>query len=224
MSEYAEKHTVARLIGSPAGYVGYEDGGLLTDAIRKTPHCVLLLDEIEKAHADIFNLLLQVMDYASLTDSKGRKADFRHVILIMTSNAGAQFARQASVGFGGYVSAGDAMMKAVKKTFKPEFLNRLSATVVFNDMDRKMAELILNKKLRQLRERLVERKVELQLTDAAMEHLLSLGYTAEYGAREMDRMISTHLKPLLTRAILFGNLKEGGEAVVDCVNGKLTLK
>ena len=143
MSEYTEKHTVAKLIGSPAGYVGYEDGGLLTDAIRKTPNCVLLLDEIEKAHSDIYNILLQVMDYARLTDNKGQKADFRNVILIMTSNAGAQYASQANVGFNSNVSRGEAMLTQVKKTFKPEFINRLSDTVVFNDMDKHMAELIL---------------------------------------------------------------------------------
>lgn len=143
MSEYTEKHTVAKLIGSPAGYVGYEDGGLLTDAIRKTPNCVLLLDEIEKAHSDIYNILLQVMDYARLTDNKGQKVDFRNVILIMTSNAGAQYASRASVGFNGNVSRGKAMLAQVKKTFKPEFINRLSDMVVFNDMDKHMAELIL---------------------------------------------------------------------------------
>ena len=147
MSEYTEKHTVAKLIGSPAGYVGYEDGGLLTDAIRKSPNCVLLLDEIEKAHQDIYNILLQVMDYARLTDNKGRQSDFRNVVLIMTSNAGAQYASQASIGFNGTVSRGEAMMKQVKKTFKPEFLNRLSGTVVFHDMNKQMATLILQKKL-----------------------------------------------------------------------------
>ena len=126
MSEYTEKHAVAKLIGSPAGYIGYEDGGLLTDAIRKNPNCVLLLDEIEKAHQDIYNILLQVMDYARLTDNKGRHADFRNVVLIMTSNAGAQFASQASIGFNSNVSRGDAMMRQVKKTFKPDFLKRLS--------------------------------------------------------------------------------------------------
>ncbi len=130
--------------------MGYEDGGLLTDAIRKTPNCVLLLDEIEKAHPDVFNILLQVMDYAVLTDNKGRKADCRHVVLIMTSNAGAQYARQASIGFNSQVTAGEAMLKQVKKTFKPEFINRLSATVVFHDMDRPMASLILDKKLGEL--------------------------------------------------------------------------
>ena len=215
MSEYTEKHTVAKLIGSPAGYVGYEDGGLLTDAIRKTPNCVLLLDEIEKAHSDIYNILLQVMDYARLTDNKGQKADFRNVILIMTSNAGAQYASQASVGFGGGVSRGEAMLAQVKKTFKPEFINRLSDTVVFNDMDKTMASLILGKKLRQLDAKLAAKNVTLQLTDAAREQLLSWGFTKEYGAREMDRVIGNRLKPILMKAILFGKLKKGGKATVD---------
>ena len=215
MSEYTEKHTVAKLIGSPAGYVGYEDGGLLTDAIRKTPNCVLLLDEIEKAHSDIYNILLQVMDYARLTDNKGQKADFRNVILIMTSNAGAQYASQASVGFAGGVSRGDAMFAQVKKTFKPEFINRLSDMVVFNDMDQKMAELILAKKLGQLDEKLAVKGVTLELTGAAREQLLKWGFTKEYGAREMDRVIGNRLKPLLMKALLFGKLKKGGKAVVD---------
>ena len=211
MSEYTEKHTVAKLIGSPAGYVGYEDGGLLTDAIRKTPHCVLLLDEIEKAHQDIYNILLQVMDYARLTDNKGRKADFRNVILIMTSNAGAQFAGQANIGFTGGVSRGEAMLKQVKKTFKPEFINRLSGTVVFNDMDHHMAELILKKKLRELQEKLTAKKVTLNLKDETFDALLKEGFTKEYGAREMDRVINQRLKPQLMREILFGSLKNGGE-------------
>ena len=211
MSEYTEKHTVAKLIGSPAGYVGYEDGGLLTDAIRKTPHCVLLLDEIEKAHQDIYNILLQVMDYAKLTDNKGRKADFRNVVLIMTSNAGAQFAGQANIGFTGNMSRGEAMLKQVKKTFKPEFINRLSGTVVFNDMDHHMAELILKKKLRELQEKLTAKKVTLNLKDETFAALLKEGFTRDYGAREMDRVINQRLKPQLMREILFGSLKNGGE-------------
>jgi len=216
MSEYTEKHTVAKLIGSPAGYVGYEDGGLLTDAIRKSPNAVLLLDEIEKAHQDIYNILLQVMDYARLTDNKGRKADFRNVILIMTSNAGAQFASQ-SIGFNHSVSRGEAMMKQVKKTFKPEFLNRLSGAVVFRDMDKEMATLILKKKLRELDAKLAAKQVKMTLTEEAFDHLLKEGFTAEYGAREMDRVIAQQLKPLLMREILFGSLKEGGsvEMTVD---------
>lgn len=223
MSEYTEKHTVAKLIGSPAGYVGYEDGGLLTDAIRKTPNCVLLLDEIEKAHSDIYNILLQVMDYARLTDNKGQKADFRHVILVMTSNAGAQFAHQASVGFGSSVSAGAAMLNTVKKTFKPEFLARLSGTVVFNDMDETMASLILDKKLRQLSARLASRKVTLQLSETAHAYLLKQGFSPKNGAREMDRQINQLLSPILMREILFGKLKKGGMANVDIKNEKFTL-
>ena len=219
MSEYTEKHTVAKLIGSPAGYVGYEDGGLLTDAIRKTPNCVLLLDEIEKAHSDIYNILLQVMDYARLTDSHGQKADFRNVILIMTSNAGAQYASQANVGFNGNVSRGEAMLQQVKKTFKPEFINRLSDTVVFNDMNEKMAELILQKKLNELNTKLNAKKVRMKLTDAAQKQLLKWGFTKEYGAREMDRVINNRLKPVLMKEILFGQLKKGGKATIDS-NGK----
>ena len=224
MSEYAEKHTVAKLIGSPAGYVGYEDGGLLTDAVRKTPNCVLLLDEIEKAHSDIYNILLQVMDYARLTDNKGQKADFRNVILIMTSNAGAQYASQASVGFNGAVSRGEAMLGQVKKTFKPEFINRLSGTVVFNDMDHHMAELILDKKLNVLRGKLTEKKVNMELTDTAKEQLLKWGFTKEYGAREMERVVNGRLKPILMKAILFGHLKKGGNAVIDFDGKQLVLK
>ena len=223
MSEYTEKHTVAKLIGSPAGYVGYEDGGLLTDAIRKTPNCVLLLDEIEKAHQDIYNILLQVMDYARLTDNKGRKADFRNVVLIMTSNAGAQFASQASIGFNSSVSRGEAMMKQVKKTFKPEFLNRLSGAVIFRDMDKEMATLILKKKLRELDSKLEAKQVKMILTDEAFDHLLKEGFTPEYGAREMDRVISQKLKPLLMREILFGSLKQGGTITVGMVNSQLSI-
>ena len=219
MSEYTEKHTVAKLIGSPAGYVGYEDGGLLTDAIRKTPNCVLLLDEIEKAHQDIYNILLQVMDYARLTDNKGRKADFRNVILIMTSNAGAQYAAQANIGFTGKVSRGEVMLKQVKKTFKPEFINRLTGTVVFNDMDREMATLILKKKLGELQEKLTAKQVEMTLSDEAFAALLDEGFTREYGAREMDRVIAQRLKPLLMREILFGSLKQGGHIEIVYNNG-----
>ena len=224
MSEYTEKHTVAKLIGSPAGYVGYEDGGLLTDAIRKTPNCVLLLDEIEKAHPDVFNILLQVMDYAVLTDNKGRKADCRHVVLIMTSNAGAQFARQASIGFSSQITAGEAMLKQVKKTFKPEFINRLSATVVFHDMNRDMASLILNKKLGELSNKLATRQIEMELSPEARNWLLQRGFLPEYGAREMDRVIASHLKPLLMREILFGSLKSGGKTCIRVDKDQLILQ
>ena len=224
MSEYVEKQTVAKLIGAPAGYVGYDDGGLLTDAVRKSPDCVLLLDEIEKAHSDIFNILLQVMDYGVLTDSKGRKAHFKNVILIMTSNAGAQYASQASLGFASTASAGSAMLKQVKHTFKPEFINRLNEIVVFNDMDEQMAKLILGKKLRELNAKLAAKSVSITLTNEAHQHLLKSGYSKEYGAREMDRVIQQQLKTMLMREILFGKLKKGGEATVDLQNGILTIK
>lgn len=214
MSEYAEKHAVAKLIGSPAGYVGYEDGGLLTDAIRKKPNCVLLFDEIEKAHSDIYNILLQVMDYAKLTDNRGRQADFHNVVIIMTSNAGAQYASQASVGFLGGVSKGEAMMKQVKKSFKPEFINRLSATVVFHDMSHDMATRILHKKLAQLQQKLAAKNVTIDIEGNAEEWLLTKGFTTEYGAREMDRVIARYLKPLLMHEILFGSLKKGGNAKI----------
>lgn len=216
MSEYAEKHAVAKLIGSPAGYVGYEDGGLLTAAVRKTPNCVLLFDEIEKAHPDIFNIFLQMMDYAALTDNHGERADFRNAIIIMTSNAGAQYASRASIGFTGSVSRGDAMLTTVKKTFKPEFINRLTDIVVFHDMSRQMASLILDKKLAQLQTKLSAKNVTLHLSAEARELLLIKGFTPEYGARELDRVIGSMLKPLLMREILFGKLKKGGEFNVEC--------
>ena len=216
MSEYAEKHAVAKLIGSPAGYVGYEAGGLLTAAVRKTPNCVLLFDEIEKAHPDIFNIFLQMMDYAALTDNHGERADFRNAIIIMTSNAGAQYASRASIGFTGSVSRGDAMLTTVKKTFKPEFINRLTDIVVFHDMSRQMASLILDKKLAQLQTKLSAKNVTLHLSAEARELLLTKGFTPEYGARELDRVIGSMLKPLLMREILFGKLKKGGEFNVEC--------
>lgn len=223
MSEYVEQYTVSKLIGSPAGYVGYDEGGLLTEAIRKNPNCVLLLDEIEKAHADIYNILLQVMDYARLTDNKGNHADFRNVILIMTSNAGAQYASHASVGFGSSTKAGDVMAKQVKKTFKPEFLNRLTASVVFNEMDRTMAERVLDKKLGLLQQKLSARQVEMHFSEEVRRRLLDGGFSREYGAREMDRVIAQQLKPLLTKEILFGKLKNGGIANVGLQDDKLVL-
>lgn len=223
MSEYAEKHAVAKLIGSPAGYVGYEDGGLLTAAVRKTPNCVLLFDEIEKAHPDIFNIFLQMMDYAALTDNHGERADFRNAVIIMTSNAGAQYASRASIGFTGSVSRGNAMLTTVKKTFKPEFINRLTDIVVFHDMSRQMASLILDKKLAQLQTKLSAKNVTLRLSAEARELLLTKGFTPEYGARELDRVIGSMLKPLLMREILFGRLKKSGDAVVDVQDGALRL-
>ncbi len=223
MSEYAEKHAVAKLIGSPAGYVGYEDGGLLTDAIRKTPNCVLLFDEIEKAHSDIYNIFLQMMDYASLTDNRGQRADFRNVVIILTSNAGAQHASQANIGFAGNTSRGEAMLSQVKKTFKPEFINRLTDIVVFNDMDRHMAELILDKSLRRLADKLQQKNVELSVDNSARELLLDKGFTREYGARQIDRTVDSLLKPLLMREMLFGKLRKGGKAKAEAKNCKIVL-
>lgn len=214
MSEYSEKHSVAKLIGSPAGYVGYDDGGILTDTVRKNPYCVLLLDEIEKAHEDIYNLLLQVMDYAVISDNKGRKVDFRNVVLIMTSNAGARYAHKASVGFERKVKAGEAMAKEVKNVFAPEFINRLTSVVVFNDMDEKMAGLILDDKIRKLEERLKARNVQIEIEPEAYSKLLKEGFSPEYGAREIERVLNTRLTPLLMREILFGGHKGGFKAVI----------
>lgn len=224
MSEYSEKHSVAKLIGSPAGYVGYDDGGILTDAIRKNPHCVLLLDEIEKAHEDIYNLLLQVMDYAVISDNKGRKVDFRNVVLIMTSNAGARYANQASVGYERKTNAGTAMAKEVKKVFTPEFLNRLTSVVVFNDMDRKMAGMILDQKISRLQERLKARKVKLVIEPDAYEKLLDEGFSTEYGAREIERTLNSRLTPILMREILFGGHKRGFTVTIKATKEGYALK
>ena len=224
MSEYSEKHSVAKLIGSPAGYVGYDDGGILTDTVRKNPHCVLLLDEIEKAHEDIYNLLLQVMDYAVISDNKGRKVDFRNVVLVMTSNAGARYANKAAIGYESKINAGAAMAKEVKKVFTPEFLNRLSSVVVFNDMDRKMAELILDDKIEKLRGRLQSRKVKLVIEQDAYEKLLDEGFSVEYGAREIERTLNSRLTPLLMREILFGSHKGAFTATVKATENGYTLE
>lgn len=223
MSEYSESYSVSKLIGSSPGYVGYEEGGRLTEAVRKSPHCVLLLDEIEKAHEKVFDSLLQVMDYASLTDSRGRKVDFSHAIIIMTSNSGAQYAKQAGVGFGSTVTTGQAMLTEVKKTFKPEFINRLSGIAVFNDMSREMATLILNKKIAELNSRLAERNVEITLSHEAHEWLLNNGFSAKYGAREIERVITHNLKPLLVNEILFGKLSKKGTAEILVVDNKLSI-
>lgn len=217
MSEYTERHTVAKLIGSPAGYVGFEDGGQLTDAIRKNPHCVLLLDEIEKAHNDIFNVLLQVMDYATLTDNHGRKADFSHVILIMTSNAGAAAVGKKMIGFGERSVMESNMMDEVKRVFSPEFRNRLSGVLMFHKLSRKMAMRIVKKKTAQLEGYLTKRHITVTFSEEVYEYLLQEGYSEEYGAREIERVIQEKVKPLFVQEILNGNLKNGGhvEVVMD---------
>lgn len=224
MSEYAEKHTVAKLIGAPAGYVGYEEGGILTEEIRKHPHAVLLLDEIEKAHPDIFNVLLQVMDYATLTDNQGRKADFRNIVLIMTSNAGASRVGKSRIGFGSEAVNMDALTDAVKQTFQPEFRNRLSKIVLFRSMDDEMAERITDKKLKELSEKLAEKKVEFDILPQAKEYVRQAGITKEYGAREIDRVIAGEVKPLLAELLLFGKLKKGGKCKLGVQDGKLAIR
>lgn len=210
MSEYEEKHAVAKLIGAPAGYVGYEEGGLLTEEIRKNPHAVLLLDEIEKAHPDIYNILLQVMDYATLTDNQGRKADFRNIILIMTSNAGASRMGKHGIGFQGRDVSADVILEEVKRIFQPEFRNRLNRIVVFRGMDDTMAEQIVTKKLGELQKLLARKNVELCADRPAKELLGRKGISTEFGAREIERVIRSEIKPLLVDEMLFGVLKSGG--------------
>ena len=224
MSEYAEKHTVAKLIGAPAGYVGYAEGGVLTEEVGRHPYGVLLLDEIEKAHPDIFNVLLQVMDYATLTDNQGRKADFRNIILIMTSNAGASRMGKSQIGFGTDTVNMEALSEAVKQTFQPEFRNRLSRIVLFRPMDDAMAAQITEKKLSQLAKKLKERKVELSISPEASEYVRRSGITAEYGAREIDRVIEGEVKPLLAELLLFGRLKRGGKCRLEVEAGKLAVR
>ena len=221
MSEYVEKHTVAKLIGAPAGYVGYEEGGLLTDAVKKNPHCVLLLDEIEKAHSDIFNILLQVMDYATLTDNQGRKTDFRNVILIMTSNAGASKVGSRLIGFGDREVTREGITEEVKKTFTPEFRNRLSKVVVFNPLNKEMSRNIVIKQLNILKDKLKEKKVDLSFTDSCIDYLETKGVSEEYGAREIIRVIDKEIKSILVDEILFGKLKNGGKCTIDCVNNEI---
>lgn len=215
MSEYMEKHSVAKFIGAPAGYVGYEEGGMLTDVIRKKPHCVLLLDEIEKAHPDIFNVLLQVMDYASLTDNQGRKADFRNVVIIMTSNAGASRLGKPMIGFGDGGINKTAIDDEVKRLFSPEFRNRLSKIITFNALTSQMADLIVEKQLKLLAKHLENKSVTITCTDALKQYIAKKGISDEYGARQIQRVIDQEVKPVLVDALLFGQLKNGGEATLD---------
>lgn len=222
MSEYEEKHTVAKLIGSPAGYVGYEEGGLLTEAVRKNPSAVLLLDEIEKAHNDIYNILLQVMDYATLTDNQGRKADFRNIILIMTSNAGASQLGKKSIGFAetGYNSHNQSViLEAVNRTFQPEFRNRLNKIVVFNSMSPAMGQLVVEKKLKELADQLLLKNIYFTADEAAKALICAQGISEQFGAREVERVIRNQIKPLFVDEILFGALKDGGSLLLTAVDG-----
>ena len=223
MSEYMEKHTVSRLIGAPPGYVGFDQGGLLTDAIRKTPFTVLLLDEIEKAHPDIFNVLLQVMDHATLTDNNGRKADFRHVVVIMTSNVGAREMAGKNIGFGGGAAGGDLTKGALERTFSPEFRNRLDAIIFFAPLGTPSVERVVDKLVGELALLLRERQVELVLTPEARAWLATHGYDEKFGARPMARLVDQELKKPLADLLLFGALEHGGQAVVTVADDKLHL-
>ncbi len=225
MSEYMEKHSVSRLIGAPPGYVGFDQGGLLTDEIRKNPHCVLLLDEIEKAHPDIFNVLLQVMDYATLTDNTGRKADFRNVVLIMTSNVGAREADRGVIGFGDRTEDARAKcLEAVQKVFSPEFRNRLDAIVSFHSLSKETMLRIVDKFIREVQDQLQERKVKLTVTDEVRDYLAEKGFDPKYGARPLARVIEKTLKDPLAEEILFGAFKGGGSVVAELKDGKVSFR
>jgi ATP-dependent Clp protease ATP-binding subunit ClpA len=220
MSEYQERHTVSRLIGAPPGYVGYDRGGLLTEAISKTPHAVLLLDEVEKAHPDVFNVLLQVMDHGTLTDNNGKKTDFRHVVLIMTSNVGAAELARAPLGFGRRSTSGNEEA-ALRSTFSPEFRNRLDARIAFDALTPEVMLSVVDKFIRQLSQQLADRHVTLSLTPAAREHFAQAGYSPEFGARPLDRLLQDELKRPLSEELLFGRLEGGGHASIDYREGRL---
>lgn len=221
MSEYMERHTVSRLIGAPPGYVGYDQGGLLTEAITKKPHCVLLLDEIEKAHPDVFNLLLQVMDHGTLTDNNGRKADFRNVILVLTTNAGAEVISRASIGFSKQDHATDGL-EAINKMFTPEFRNRLDGVIQFSKLDDKVIASVVDKLLVELQAQLDDKRVVIHVMDDAKSWLGKTGYDENMGARPMARLIQEKIKKPLAEMILFGELSEGGEVEIDLVDGALS--
>ena len=218
MSEYMEKHTVSRLVGAPPGYIGFDQGGLLTDAIRKYPYTVLLLDEIEKAHPDIFSILLQVMDHATLTDNNGKKADFRNVILLMTSNAGAREMNAPAIGFAGgelqdtRVSKG---LKAVENLFSPEFRNRLDGIIAFNGLSIGIMERIVDKFLAEIEGQLAEKNIRFELTPAARRWLAESGYDSNFGARPLARYIQSEVKDILADEILFGKLVKGGRVKIS---------
>jgi ATP-dependent Clp protease ATP-binding subunit ClpA len=223
MSEYMERHTVSRLIGAPPGYVGYDQGGLLTEAVNKQPHSVILLDEVEKAHPDVFNLLLQVMDHGTLTDNNGRKADFRNVILIMTTNAGAELMSRSSIGFATQDHRTDGM-EAIKKMFTPEFRNRLDSIVQFSELSMEVIKTVVDKFLVQLQSQLDDKKVFIQIDDEARLWLATNGYDPKMGARPMDRLIQEKIKKPLAEEVLFGSLAEkGGTAYVSVKDNELVI-
>jgi ATP-dependent Clp protease ATP-binding subunit ClpA len=224
MSEYMERHAVSRLIGAPPGYVGFEQGGLLTEAITKQPHCVLLLDEIEKAHPDIFNILLQVMDHGTLTDNNGRKADFRNVIIIMTTNAGAEALNKTQIGFTKASAAVGDEMVDIKRLFTPEFRNRLDAIVSFSSLSKEIILRVVDKFLMQLEEQLHEKKVDAIFTDALKDYLSEHGFDPLMGARPMARLIQDTIRSALADELLFGKLANGGKVTVDVKDGKVVLE
>lgn len=224
MSEYGEKHAASKLIGSPPGYVGYEEGGLLTDTIRKKPNCVLLLDEIEKAHPDILGVLLQVMDYATLTDNKGRKADFRNTIIIMTSNAGARDIGKNLVGFGRESLNLNAIDEEVKRSFTPEFRNRLDKIIVFNQITKEVALDITKKEISKFKEKLKEKNIEITISNKVLSYISNKGLSREFGGREIKRVINSELKTLLIDEILFGKLSNGGKCSIGLKDNKLVIK
>jgi ATP-dependent Clp protease ATP-binding subunit ClpA len=214
MSEYMERHTVSRLIGAPPGYVGFDQGGLLTEAITKHPHCVLLLDEVEKAHPDVFNLLLQVMDHGTLTDNNGRKADFRHVIIVMTTNAGAQEMSRPAIGFLHSDNASDGM-EAIKRMFTPEFRNRLDAVIQFASLDPITIERVVDKLIVEVEMQLEAKGVTITLDDDARRWIAVKGYDPKMGARPMARLIQEFIKRPLAEELLFGTLTGGGTVIVS---------
>ena len=217
MSEYMERHTVSRLIGAPPGYVGFDQGGLLTEAVNKHPHSIVLLDEIEKAHPEVFNLLLQVMDHGTLTDNNGRKADFRNVVLVMTTNAGAQDMSRASIGFTEQDNRSDGM-EAIKKLFTPEFRNRLDSVVQFNPLNEQVIEIVVDKFLTELQAQLDDKKVQIEVDKAARAWLAEEGYDEKMGARPMQRLIQEKIKRAIAEDLLFGSLADGGGTVKVSAN------
>ncbi|MEO0664202.1 MAG: AAA family ATPase, partial [Pseudomonadota bacterium] len=223
MSEYMEKHAVSRLIGAPPGYVGFDQGGMLTDGVDQHPHCVLLLDEIEKAHPDVFNILLQVMDHGTLTDHNGRSVDFRNVILIMTSNAGAAEQAKAAIGFGRDRREGEDTA-AIERTFTPEFRNRLDAVISFGTLPKDVILQVVEKFVLQLEAQLIDRNVTIELTKPAAEWLADKGYDDRMGARPLGRVIQEHIKKPLAEELLFGKLAKGGNVKVGVKDGKLDLR